>query len=151
MKRFSPVLSLALFATASVTPLISVAENRGADFPKVSPSAQKERDDSRKAILSAELDAERARLAATEADLLAAKAAKKQQSAIAALEEDVNRSKVNVEALKREISLVGATPLPALAAAQPRVKTDRLQAKQEPEREVNNAAWWNPYARNRAK
>lgn len=151
MMRFTSALPHVLLTIVIGTPLISVAENRAPEFPKVSASAQKERDDSRKAILSAELDAERARLATAEADLLAARAAKKQQPVIIGLEEDVNRSRVNIEALKREISLAGATPVPALAAAQPRVKTDRPQAKQEPERDVNNAAWWDPYARNRTK
>lgn len=147
--RSSLVSNLVAVAAAS-TFFISVAEVAAADLSRIEPGVQKERDSARKKILLDELKSEQTKLTTEEADLLAATVAKKQPSVILDLQESVNRTKKNIEALNRELGMVGAVPKLASDASQPRVKTERSSADS-----ASNAAqtspWWDVYGRNRPK
>ena len=107
-------------------------------FPIVSPSIQKTRDDDRRQILEAELQAERQVLVNAQAALATGFTRERATN--------VHRHVENVTALERELELVAAAQSAPRGAFRLVVKNQR-QLAAAPRNLNGAAAFWNPYNR----
>lgn len=152
-------------AVAAISVFFSAEDVFAGSFPVITAQAQRDRDNDRKTILNNELIDESAQFKAAETQLAVAQNKKGvSASEIKMLQEDVSRHRSNIEALEREIALVGASPAtrqvvklqtPAhTAAAKPKaqpVMTAPSESIAVTQNNGNTVPWWDAYRRPQTK
>lgn len=120
--------------------------------PVIPPEVQRARDDTRRSILQAELTDESSKLTALAREFAYAQQAGLPQGQLQKIMDNQSRTRSNVEALKREISMVDDGPAPverkatALVIAEKPVPQDSAPVAAVPQ-STPNPAWWDTYNR----
>lgn len=141
---------VAAFAATTVLGLAAAAathaQGQAAGFPAVAQPEQAARDVDRARILNDELTKEQGRLteaAKRRGERLAARDAQ----GVAEAEAAHLRAASSIEALKREIELVGKTQRAATASAPPTVTAARAARQPLPSVEAPTTPWWDVYSK----